>query len=254
MCRTEAFDVTPYAKAVAYYLLGHPDTQDFGRKFKFAFSGCEHEACGLVNMHDMGLLALMQNGKRGFRAYVGGGLGPVPYQAKVFIDFLPEEELLPISQAVARVFARLGEKQNRARARIKFLVAKLGVEEFRRLVDEERKILPHDPRWTAFIPEAHGFKETPLKSGASLNGAAKPEGYVRFVGGDECLPASSLCCPWYAVVTISLPIGDFTSRQARCVADLARKHQQGQYPHDRGAESGVPLGGGEGFDGIVSAS
>ena len=175
VCRTEAFDVTPYAKAIAYFLLGHPDTQDFGRKFKIAFSGCEQEACGLVNMHDMGALALVQNGKRGFKLYVGGGLGPVPYQAKVFAEFVPEEELLPIGQAIARVFARLGEKQNRARARIKFLIAKLGVDEFKRLVMEERKVLQPDQRWTAFIPDAHGFKETALKSAASLNGSAKPK-------------------------------------------------------------------------------
>src|SRR5207248_2783919 len=77
VCRTEAFDVTPYAKATALFLLGHPDTQDFGRKFKVAFSGCEHEACGLVNMHDLGALAFIRDGKRGFRLYVGGGLGPV---------------------------------------------------------------------------------------------------------------------------------------------------------------------------------
>src|SRR5438105_8043038 len=69
VCRTEAFDVTPYAKAIAYFLLGHPDTQDFGRKFKIAFSGCEQEACGLVNMHDMGALALARDGKRGFKLY-----------------------------------------------------------------------------------------------------------------------------------------------------------------------------------------
>src|SRR5579859_6899152 len=203
VCRTEAFDVTPYAKAIAYFLLGHPDTQDFGRKFKVAFSGCEQEACGLVNMHDLGALALVRYGKRGFKLYVGGGLGPVPYQAKVFADFVPEEELLPIAQAISRVFARLGEKQNRARARIKFLIAKLGVEEFKRLVDEERKILPPDPRWTAFIPEAHGFKETPLKSGASLNGAAKPEGYAVWAETNVYQQLQ----PGYAVVTISLPIG-----------------------------------------------
>ena len=75
----------------------------------------------------------MENGKekRGFELYVGGGLGAVPQQAKLFDEFLPEEELLPITQAIARVFARLGEKKNRAAARIKFLVTKLGIDEFR---------------------------------------------------------------------------------------------------------------------------
>ena len=86
--------------------------------------------------------------------YVGGGLGAVPYQAKIFDSFIPAEELLPLTQAIARVFARLGEKKNRNRARIKFLVQDLGIEKFRELVLEERKILPFDPRWTEYIQEA----------------------------------------------------------------------------------------------------
>src|SRR3954467_5711295 len=97
VCHTETFDVTPYAKACAYYMLGHPDTQHFGRKFKIAFSGCKHEACALVSMHDLGGIAATRtiNGKtqRGFEIYVGGGLGAVPHQAKLFEEFLPEEEL-----------------------------------------------------------------------------------------------------------------------------------------------------------------
>ena len=103
-------------------------------------------------MHDMGGIAVTrtENGKerRGFELYVGGGLGAVPHDAKLFDEFLPEEELLPTTQAISRVFARLGEKKNRAQARIKFLVAKLGIEEFKRLVLEERKTLQKDPRWT----------------------------------------------------------------------------------------------------------
>src|SRR5207247_8583855 len=57
VCHDEGFDVTPYARALAYFLLGHKDTQDFGRKFKTAFSGCAQHACGLANMHDLGLIA-----------------------------------------------------------------------------------------------------------------------------------------------------------------------------------------------------
>ena len=95
-----------------------------------AFSGCSEHACGLVSMHDLGLIARTRTvdgvEERGFETYVGGGLGAVPHQAKLFDEFLPEAELLPLAQAIARVFARLGEKRNRARARIKFLVAQLG--------------------------------------------------------------------------------------------------------------------------------
>ncbi len=134
VCSGEEFDVTPYARALTDFLLGHPDCQDFGRKVKIAFSGCQGEACGLVMMHDIGALAVKKTrrGKdvHGFALYVGGGLGTVPYQAKLFDAFLPPEELLPISQAIARVFGRLGEKKNRAQARLKFLVVKLGIEEF----------------------------------------------------------------------------------------------------------------------------
>src|SRR6516225_3921796 len=101
VCRTQTFDVTPYAKALAYYLLGHPLTQDFGRKFKIAFSGCRDEACGLIHIHDLGGIAATRtvDGKvqRGFEIYVGGGLGAVPQQAKLFEEFLPEEELLPLA-------------------------------------------------------------------------------------------------------------------------------------------------------------
>ena len=82
VCRTEAFDVGPYAHAMTYFLLGHDDTQDFGRKFKVAFSGCQQEACGLANFHDVGLIAKTRvvdgQEKRGFGYYVGGGLGSVP--------------------------------------------------------------------------------------------------------------------------------------------------------------------------------
>src|ERR1700691_3052207 len=86
VCQDEKFDVTPYSHALSQFLLGHPDTQNFGRKFKPSFSGCSQHACGLASMHDMGMIAVTQieNGKpqRGFKVLVGGGLGAVPYQAK----------------------------------------------------------------------------------------------------------------------------------------------------------------------------
>lgn len=214
ICRTEAFDVTPYAKALTYFLLGHPDTQDFGRKFKPAFSGCEDEACGLVSMHDFGAVAKVQDGKRGFKVFVGGGLGAVPYQAKVFAAFLPVEELLPTAQAISRVFARLGEKQNRARARIKFLVDKLGIDEFRRLVAAERQILPADPRWTQFPVR----DEKPLKPASTLNGD-RPEGFDAWLKTNVYRQRQD----GFATVTVYCPIGDITSTQARQLADLVRK-------------------------------
>src|SRR5690606_37180024 len=124
------------------FLLGHRDTMDFGRKFKIAFSGCREEACGLLAIHDLGFLAVKRGEQRGFEVYIGGGLGAVPNQAKLMYDFVPHDRILQIAQAVSRVFGRLGEKKQRNKARVKFLLKKLGVDEFRRLVDEELKAIP----------------------------------------------------------------------------------------------------------------
>src|SRR3984957_15507229 len=222
VCPDEKFDVTPYSRALSKFLLGHPDTQNFGRKFKPSFSGCSQHACGLASMHDMGMIAVTQieNGKekRGFEGLVGGGRGAVPYQAKPFDSFVPPEELLPLAQAISRVFARLGEKKNRNRARIKFLVQDLGVEKFKDLVLEERKVLPDDPRWTEFVEDAEKFEEAPLRPGgpAPLLGS---DSFQRWVKTNTRAQKQQ----GYTVVTVALPLGDITSDQLRSLADIARR-------------------------------
>jgi sulfite reductase (ferredoxin) len=226
VCHTEAFDTTAYAAALFRFLLGHPDCQDFGRKFKPAFSGCAGEACGLVMMHDFGAIARRTEvdgvERRSFDLYVGGGLGTTPFQAKLLYEDHPVEELLPTVQAIARVFGRLGEKQNRNRARIKFLVSKLGIEEFRRLVDEERAILPHDDRWTAFLPTVDDYDESPVREAVpvSTNGAPLPEGYEQWLKTNVYRQRQ----PGYAVATIALPLGDISAVQTRRLADVARRY------------------------------
>ena len=225
VCRDQAFDVTPYAKAAAYFLMGHPDTQDFGRKFKVAFSGCDTNPCALVRIHDLGCIARVREidgkPKRGFEIYVGGGLGTVPYQAKLFEEYLPEEELLPLAQAMARVFARLGEKKNRNTARLKFLVVKLGLEEFKRLVWEERAALTPDPRWTSYLAGIEQELETPRKPPVLLEiQSAEPEGFRAWRETNVYKQRQPGC----ATVTVTLPLGDITSDQLRALADIARKY------------------------------
>lgn len=224
VCHGEAFDVSPHASALAYFLLGHDDVQDFGRKFKTAFSGCEHEACGLAKMHDLGLLARVQEVdgelRRGFTMYVGGGLGTIPHQAKILSDFVPEEEVLPVTQAIARVFARLGEKRNRNKARIKFLVAKLGIEEFRRLVFEEREQLRPDERWTAHLADLPAYGESGLKPAVFLNGHVKPQGFQEWYKTNVYRQRQA----GYNVVTVHLPLGDISAEQAFQLADIARNY------------------------------
>jgi sulfite reductase (ferredoxin) len=223
VCNTESFDVTPYANAITFFLLGHPDAQDFGRKFKIAFSGCKDEPCGLTNFHDAGAIAKTRvidgQVKRGFEYYVGGGLGAVPYPATLFDEFLPEEELLPITQAVCRVFARLGERENRARARIKFLVKKLGIDEFKRLVLEERSKLRTDERWVSFLKDLHVTDEKPLKPPSALGPGPYPAGFEAW-RKTNVQPQSQ---KGYSTAKVTLPLGDFTPAQGRALAEIARK-------------------------------
>jgi sulfite reductase (ferredoxin) len=224
VCNDESFDVTPYAHATTFFLLGHDDTQNFGRKFKIAFSGCADHPCGLTNFHDLGVIARKRvvDGKevRGFDVVVGGGLGAVPYPAQLIAEFLPEGELLPLAQAVCRVFGRLGEKDNRSRARIKFLVKKLGLEEFKRLVNEEREKLRPDPRWTAFLADLHHTDEKPLREPGALPPGPRPDGFDAWYRTNVKPQAQK----GYVTAQITLPLGDFTPEQGRAVANIMRKY------------------------------
>jgi sulfite reductase (ferredoxin) len=224
VCSDESFDVTPYADAFTFFFLGHPDIQDFGRKFKVAFSGCKDHACGVTNFHDLGLIAKTRtvDGQtvRGFEFYVGGGLGAVPYSARLIDEFCSEQELLPLAQAVARVFARLGEKENRSRARIKFLVKKLGDQEFTRLVREERQKLRPDPRWTSFIDDLHSLDEKPLRPAGKPPAGPYPAGFEAW-RRTNLYPQKQA---GYVVATVMLPLGDATADQGRALADMARKY------------------------------
>ncbi len=218
VCGGAPFDPTPYAHALTYFLLGHKDTQDFGRKLKVAFSGCRDEACGLLNIHDLGLLTVVRDGRRGFEVYVGGGLGSVPRPALLLTDFCTEQELLPLSQAICRVFARHGEKAKRNKARLKFLVEKLGIDEFRRLVFEERAVLPPEDRWTSYLGDLGAFDEAPLRPASTLEGDHGP-----VFAAWRATNVRPQAQPGYVTATVRLPLGDMTSWQARGLADLARR-------------------------------
>ncbi|GEP93981.1 HEPN domain-containing protein [Chitinophaga cymbidii] len=140
----EPFDVTPYADAAFRYFLRNPICQDMGRKFKISFSSSEKDTA-FAFMHDIGVIPKLRiiDGKevRGFKVMVGGGLGAQPYLAKTGFEFLEEDQLIPYIESVLRVFDRYGERSSRHKARMKFLIQKLGMEEFERLVKEEYKAI-----------------------------------------------------------------------------------------------------------------
>ncbi len=227
VCPDESFDVTPYARALSLFLLGHPDAQNFGRKFKPTFSGCSQHGCGLAAMHDLGYTAATRivDGKeqRGFRFVVGGGLGAVPNQAKLFDEFLPPEEVLPMAQAIARVFARHGEKKNRSRARMKFLLRTWGIDKFKEEVLEERKKLRDDPRWTEYIDQAQSEVESPLNPPGDMPETNGNVEYTRWVKANIRPQRQE----GYFTATVALPLGDLTPDQLRALADITARFTTG---------------------------
>ena len=228
ICPTEAFDVTPYALGISRFLLRHPDFNNMPRKFKIAFSGCEDDGnCAVAGIHDIGLIAQIRtvNGveKRGFRVLVGGGLGSLPTEAALLTDFLPEEELIPTTEAILRVFDESGNRKNKMMARLKFVLRAKGIEEFRRMVAEKRKTV-QTPALVYTRPSSQAaplvqISAEPL-SAASSNGHSDPE-YAAWAKHNVMQQRQ----PGYAAIWIKLPAGTLYSGQMRGLAKLLDFHK-----------------------------
>ena len=175
IARDEVFDVRPYAQKLAYAMLRKDLTQNLPRKFKIAFDGCSHKDCIAGTINDLGIRAVVRDGKRGFRIVVGGGLGPLPVEAQLLDEFLPEERLVNRVEAVVRVFNKHGNRQNRNTARIKFLVRSRGIAWVKEQIEKEyADILANGGiAWPEWIPEGFGGYQSnpqPLGNGALLPG------------------------------------------------------------------------------------
>jgi sulfite reductase (ferredoxin) len=138
----EPFDVTPYAYETFQYLLRNPICQEMGRKFKISFSSSDKDSA-FSFIHDLGYIPKIKDGKRGFKVMIGGGLGANPYLALTAFEFLEEDQIIPFTEAVIRVFDRYGERNRRMKARFKFLLEDVGLEKIMQLVEEERKAIKH---------------------------------------------------------------------------------------------------------------
>lgn len=244
VCQGEIFDVTPYAKTVALHLLRNPLNQSLPRKFKIAFSGCRHD-CALTPIHDIGLLAARrEDGAIGFRMSAGGGLGPAPRMGQVLRDFVPMDELIPSIEAVLKVFDGLGNRKNRHKARMKFVIEKLGFEEFKRRWEEAYVGMGHArPDRGPLRLLDHRDDPVPLIMPTPLPActSASPggNGHGNGIPGHGGQTSDSLFALWkrtnvlkqkqpgYAAVTIKLPMGDITVPQMYVVADLAEAYSNG---------------------------
>src|SRR5258706_6831371 len=132
----EPFDVQPYARRLAFAFLHKELTDNLPRKFKVAFSGCPDD-CMATAINDVGLRAVIRDGVRGFRMTVAGGLGPLPTEAKLLDEFIPAERVVNRVEAVIRVFNRHGNRNNKNKARLKFVMRERGFDWLRDAIEEE---------------------------------------------------------------------------------------------------------------------
>lgn len=140
ICPTEIFDVAPYAIAVTEYLIQSNASFNLPRKYKIAFSGCSDD-CALASVADLGFFAHIKNDIKGFSVYAGGGLGANSSVAVKIEDFIKDDEVFEVAEAVKRLFDKHGDRSNKHKARLRYVLARVGVDEFIKLYREERNAL-----------------------------------------------------------------------------------------------------------------
>lgn len=226
VCAEEPFDVTPYAAAYARYFVRHPYTQALPRKFKTAFSGCERD-CAITSIHDMGFIPKIEGGVRGFQVLTGGGTSIMPKLAPTLYPFVSVDEYLKVTEAVIRIFHRTDElRKNRMKARIKFYIARIGIDEFRKEVDDELKRDwaqgSFDPTPLLFIEDESLDAPVPPVAGYHTNGHL-PE-FDSWVKTN----VHSQKQDGYKVVNAKLSLGDIQAEQFHQLADLSRRYAGGR--------------------------
>jgi sulfite reductase beta subunit-like hemoprotein len=226
----EPFDVQPYARTIAFAFLHKELTDSMPRKFKIALSACE-EDCMLTSIHDVGLRAVIRDGQRGFRMVVGGGLGPLPSEAKLLHEFVPAEDLISHIEAVLRVFNKHGNRNNKNKARLKFVLRERGFDWVREQIAQElEEIRAHGGIATPErVPEGFGGFQSappPRGTGADLPVVDAPANDAAY---DEWLETNvrEQKQHGYALVTIRTPQGNLTSAQMRGIAELSRQTGDG---------------------------
>jgi sulfite reductase beta subunit-like hemoprotein len=213
----EAFDTTPYALATFNHFLRNPLNANLPRKFKMAFESSPHDFA-LTPIHDLGFVAEVKNGARGFRVYCGGGLGATPQAAFRLEDWTPAELLLPSIETVIRLFDRYGERKDKMHARLKFLVKKWGEAEFKERFQAERRLVLSTRSgavdWTFPVVE-----EAAPAAPSGIPHAAPTPAYERWKS-TNVLPQKQA---GYSCATVVLPLGDITAKAMRELASIARQ-------------------------------
>jgi sulfite reductase (ferredoxin) len=233
-CPHEKLDITAWADATYEHFIRNPLGQRLPRKFKINFSGCETD-CGQAMFNDVGVIAATRTldggtTESGFRVFVAGGLGANPFPALALEDFTPREELLPTIESILRVFNNTGNRDNKLRARMKWVVQTLGWEETQRRILKERKFLLASSSWPGGIPEAvtkagdapagmaEGVEVTVLGQGTPVSITSKDP----FRRWDDANVVRGAAKGTVSALAWS-KLGDITSDQFRALASIQRE-------------------------------
>jgi len=218
----ELFDPTPYAGAFARYWLRNPLSQLLPRKFKAAFTGTDDDNA-ITGIHDLGFIPRVKDGERGFKVVVGGGLSIMARNAPVLTEFVSLDEYLKLSEAVVRIFEKADElRKNRAKARLKFLVHRVGIDAFKQMVEEELK-----GDWTAkdFRPERLLFvHDEEANAPARRPRYEQPNGdhreFTAFVTGNVRAQRQQ----GFSAIEVKVTRGDLKPEQFRGLANIMREY------------------------------
>ena len=222
VCKDEIFDATPYAMAIAKFMLRNPICQGLPRKFKFNFTCCEK--CGMIRIVDVGLVPQIQEidgeKRKGFKIFLGGGLGNRSFVGHQLEDFTPVEDLLYTSMAVIRIFDRMGDRKNLARNRMRYLVNDLGWEKFQNLVLKERAVVKATQSVIVKLNIDDSVNEIQRPISVSDESASVPDGFARWEKTNVIKQSQS----GFNSAFIGLEAGDITANQLRSIAEIIRDY------------------------------
>ncbi|MBT8239490.1 MAG: HEPN domain-containing protein, partial [Croceitalea sp.] len=216
----EPFDVSPYAHAIFEYFLRNPIGQEMGRKFKVSFSANDSDS-GLSYMHDLGFIAKIQQGVRGFKVMLGGGLGSQPRHADELYNFLAADKIIPLMEGVIRVFDRYGERKSRAKARMKFLLKDMGLAGFKNLLEQEQKAIPNQ----SFEISLEHYPQ------ASIAQKEIPSIEVEDKEAFDLWKSTNIIHQkqeGFVAIGIKVLLGDFNTDKARELANLVQNYAAGE--------------------------
>ena len=216
----EPFDVSPYAHAMFEYFLRNPISQEMGRKFKVSFSASDADT-GLSYMHDLGFIAKIQDGVRGFKVMLGGGLGSQPRHADELYSFLPTDKIVPLMDGVVRIFDRYGERKSRAKARMKFLIKDIGLDGFKELLEGEQTAVPVQ----SYPIDAEAYPKPQIADAVAPDVTIEDTVAFDKWKRTNIVPQKQ---EGYVAIGVKVKLGDFYLKEARALADLVEQYAAGE--------------------------